>query len=206
FTSDQGKSFLERALERARALIDSVKGAFASMGKWLVGMFEGVLSDIDGIFGNYFRAIVALLKGDFSGFAEHMRSSIMAVFDYLLRHVGNVLGMLDKGAKLIGLDTNLKGLTANVAGRPSTPTQSDLSDIDGIFGNYFRAIVALLKGDFSGFAEHMRSSIMAVFDYLLRHVGNVLGMLDKGAKLIGLDTNLKGLTANVAGRPSTPTQ
>ena len=124
FTSDHGKSFLERALDRARSLIESVKSSFSALGKWLTGLFTSVLSDVDGIFGNYFRAIIALLKGDFSGFANYMRSSIMAVFDYLIRQVSNVLGVLDKGAKLIGLNTNLSGLTANMTGRPSTPSSS----------------------------------------------------------------------------------
>lgn len=133
FTSDHGKSFLEKALERTRAMIASLKAAFADLGKWIRGLFDSVLSDVDAIFGNYFRAIVSLLKGDFSGFAEYMQASIMAVFDFLLRHVSNVLGLIDKGAKMIGLDTNLQGLTANMTGRPSVPTQTS-SNVNSTVG------------------------------------------------------------------------
>lgn len=124
FKTDQGKSFLEKALERTKAVIASVKAEFAAMGKWLRGLFTGVLDDIDGIFGNYFRAIMALLKGDFSGFADYMKSAIMSVFDFLLGHASNILGLVDRGAKLLGMNTNLAGLTSNMAGRPSAPTQT----------------------------------------------------------------------------------
>lgn len=133
FTSDHGKSFLEKALERTKAIIASVKTAFADLGNWMRGLFDSVMSDVDAIFGNAFRAIMALMKGDFSGFAEYMQASITAVFDFLLRQVNGVLGFLDKGAKMLGMNTNLQGLTANMAGRPSAPTQTS-SNVNSTVG------------------------------------------------------------------------
>lgn len=143
--SDSGKTFIDKAMQRIKGAIewvkdafvdikdrmidafkkatDAAKNAFKAVKDAIVGQVEYAMQLVDGIVGNYFRAIISLLKGDFSGFAEYMKDSFMAVFGFLLDRAGSLLGMVDKAAGLIGVNTDFKGRVDNmVTMAPSSST------------------------------------------------------------------------------------
>lgn len=143
--SDSGKTFIDKAMQRIKGAIewvkdafvdikdrmidafkkatDAAKNAFKAVKDAIVGQVEYAMQLVDGIIGNYFRAIISLLKGDFSGFAEYMKDSFMAVFGFLLDRAGSLLGMVDKAAGLIGVNTDFKGRVDNmVTMAPSSST------------------------------------------------------------------------------------